>query len=141
MSIPDLVRALYQGGQLVDESGLLSDSQLPAPAVGSTIVVYSNGSPAAGTLSGTTNEVSVAQAGTTITIAFDAGFIFKGVTTPAQGRTALGLGTVATQNQIAADANDSITASGTYTSSELQAVIDELHDLKNKMRASGVLAT
>ena len=35
----------------------------------------------------------------------------------------------------------SITASAGYVQAELQALIDELHDLKAKMRTSGLLAT
>lgn len=120
---------------------VLSLSQLPTSGAGSSVVVYVNGQPQAGSLAGTANEVSITQTGTTITVAFDAGFILKGVNTAAGLRTAAGLGTVATHNQIAADANDSITASGGYVQSELQAIIDEVHDLKNKMRTSGVLAT
>ena len=53
----------------------------------------------------------------------------------------IGSTTILTDKYVAADANDTITPSATYVQSEIAAIVTELHDLKNKMRAAGVLLT
>jgi len=63
-----------------------------------------------------------------------------GATTAANARTNLGLGTIATQAQAAADANDTITPSAGYVQAEAVATVTELHDLKDKLRAAGIIA-
>lgn len=110
-------------------------NSVPPPTSGSSIVVYSSGVPQPGSLAGTANQVSVTQAGTTLTIAFDAGFFLNGYNDAAAIRGRIGCGGIA-----AADPNDSITPSAGYVQAEAVAVVTELHDLKDKLRAAGVIA-
>lgn len=126
---------------IANEAQFLNLSQLPAAAAGSSVVVYVNGQPQAGTLTGTANEVSVTQTGTTITVAFDGGFILKGANTASAARTALGLGTAAVANQAAASADSAPAQTGAYVQADAQAILTELRDLKTKLRSANLLAT
>lgn len=63
-----------------------------------------------------------------------------GASSAGAARTNLGLGTAATQAQAAADANDSITPSAGYVQAEIVSIVDELHDLKDKLRTAGLIA-
>lgn len=119
----------------------LSADQLPLPVSGSTIVVVSGGSYASGTLGGTTDEISITQAGTVLTAAFASSFILKGANTASAARTAIGLGTAATQNQAAASADSATSPGAAYVQAEVVSILTELRDLKTQLRASGLLAT
>lgn len=138
---PDTILALYGAGEAQDQTGQISESELPPPTSDLSFAAYIDGVLQNVSLAGVANEISVTIAGTVVTIAFDAAFILKGVTTAAQLRTAAGLGTMATRNQIAASADAAGAVSAGYVQAEVQAILDELRDLKTKARTSGALAT
>jgi len=54
-------------------------------------------------------------------------------------RNNLGLGGLATQNAAAASANTAPAQSAAYVQADAQAILDELRDLKTKLRNAGIL--
>lgn len=60
-------------------------------------------------------------------------------TDDATSRTNLGLGGLATQNAAAASANTAPAQSAAYVQADVQAILDELRDLKTKLRNAGIL--
>src|SRR5262245_41270422 len=54
-------------------------------------------------------------------------------------RSNLGLGGLATQNAAAASANTAPAQSAAYVQADVQAILDELRDLKTKLRNAGIL--
>jgi len=55
-------------------------------------------------------------------------------------RTNLGLGGLATQNAAAASADTAPAQSGVYVQADVQAILNELRDLKSKLRTAGILS-
>lgn len=56
-------------------------------------------------------------------------------------RTNLGLGGLATQSAAAASADTAPAQTAAYVQADAQAVLDELRDLKAKLRSAGILST
>lgn len=79
-------------------------------------------------LTGLTTALSIAQGGTAST-------------TAAAARTALGLGTAAVANESAASADAAAAVGAAYVQAEVQAILDELRDLKTKLRTANLLTT
>lgn len=140
MDSPSTIRALFQSGEAADlAANTVSDAELPPPTSSQTFVVSEGGAYVSKPVTGTTNEVSIASTSTTITFAFDAGFILKGVNTAAGLRTAAGLGTMALAAKIAAVADLNQTISNPPTQAEVQAITDKIDELLGAARTATAL--
>lgn len=71
--------------------------------------------------------------------AANATFNTLNVTDKPTTRTNLGLGGLATQNAAAASADAAPAQTAAYVQADVQAILDELRDLKTKLRTAGIL--
>jgi hypothetical protein len=69
----------------------------------------------------------------------NASFNSINTTDDATSRANLGLGNLATKNAAAASADTAPAQSGGYVQADVQAILNELRDLKTKLRAAGIL--
>lgn len=141
ISNPDTILALYQAGEAADAAELVSESELPPPTTSLSFAGYVDGVLQNITLQGTVNEVSVTPSGLTVTVAFDGAYFLKGYNTAADIRTRIGLGAMALAAKVAASADAAAPVGAAYVQAEVQAILDELRDLKAKMRTALALAT
>jgi hypothetical protein len=91
------------------------------------------------TVGGKTGTVQNIEAPQPIGTGANVNFNTVNVTNKPTTRTNLGLGGLATQNAAAASADTAPAQSGVYVQADVQAILNELRDLKAKLRTAGIL--
>ena len=66
-------------------------------------------------------------------------FVSVNFTNPATARASLDLGVLAVLNAAAASADTALAQTAAYVQADVQAILDELRDLKSKLRTAGIL--
>jgi hypothetical protein len=92
------------------------------------------------TVGGKTGTIQNIEAPQAIGTGANVNFNTVNVTNKPTTRTNLGLGGLATQNAAAASADTAPAQSGVYVQADVQAILNELRDLKSKLRSAGILS-